>query len=378
MKLVECMQKFSTANDSLNITEFKREYIRSYAYCLYNFDTKTWETIEMTTLLVFLTIVGVIGNILVIVVYAKHQTKPTTTYFIIALAVHDLLLSGILMPYQTIISYVLIPRRAMWICGVIEWFNDTLLITSVFFLVEIAVDRYYAVCRPLKFAITPRRARKIIAITVIACALQGIPSSISEGGFVYAPYRNSTVYLYTGDYKEGTDLRYIKPTGKAVMDRYFFFLFIALSLTIIVCYVHVFVVVCKRMRAKKATRPAGSSDDAVTNSTDSTEMSTVSTVADDRPRSTYHNTIIQPSVKKSASIEQRRAVKLAQVLLVVTLVFIFSWLPYFGIRLKLVKDHKALSVTYFLSNALNPVLYCFTNVRFRTDVRKLFQSCIYR
>lgn len=66
-------------------------------------------------------------------------------------------------------------------------------------------------------------------------------------------------------------------------------------------------------------------------------------------------------------------IKTAAMLFVVTLVFIFSFLPAWLIALKIIHTSVIVFYMYFLYNVVNPIIYAFMNQTFRTELRKLFR-----
>ncbi|XP_036434703.1 adrenoceptor alpha 1Aa [Colossoma macropomum] len=104
---------------------------------------------------------GVLGNILVILSVACHRNLRTVThYFIVNLAVADLLLSSTVLPFSTIFEML-----GRWVfgrtfCDVWAAMDVLCCTASIMSLCVISVDRYIGVSYPLRYPaiVTERRA----------------------------------------------------------------------------------------------------------------------------------------------------------------------------------------------------------------------------
>ncbi|RLU20260.1 hypothetical protein DMN91_006867 [Ooceraea biroi] len=101
--------------------------------------------------------VGLFGNALVcMAVYRNHSMRTVTNYFIVNLAVADLL-----------VLLICLPPSVLW---------DTVSVSvSVLTLTFISIDRWYAICFPLKFKSTTGRAKTAIIIIWLIALLFDIP-----------------------------------------------------------------------------------------------------------------------------------------------------------------------------------------------------------
>lgn len=93
---------------------------------------------------VMVIVVGLIGNLMVITVILKHRSMRTTTnYYIFSLAVSDLFITAIAMPFK-IISLMADADRFLLnnvICCIMEFIMPFVVFTSVWTLVAISLDR---------------------------------------------------------------------------------------------------------------------------------------------------------------------------------------------------------------------------------------------
>ncbi|XP_047026198.1 neuropeptide SIFamide receptor [Helicoverpa zea] len=112
-------------------------------------------------LLVFL--VGLVGNCFVIaVVYRSPRMRTVTNFFIVNLAVADILVIVFCLP-ATLMSNIFVPWVLGWLmCKTVPYVQGLSVAASVYSLVAVSLDRFLAIWWPLKCQITKRRARMMI------------------------------------------------------------------------------------------------------------------------------------------------------------------------------------------------------------------------
>ncbi|XP_036227812.2 dopamine D2-like receptor isoform X2 [Bactrocera oleae] len=117
------------------------------------------------TLMVF-PLLTLFGNILVILSVCRERSLQTVTnYFIVSLAIADLLVAVVVMPFAV---YVLV-NRGHWnlpafICDFYVAMDVICSTSSIFNLVAISIDRYIAVTRPIEYAKHRNSARVCLTI----------------------------------------------------------------------------------------------------------------------------------------------------------------------------------------------------------------------
>lgn len=134
-------------------------------------DLTSLKLLEMTAkgvALAILILLTIVGNILVLVaVFVNSQLRSTTNYFIVNLAVADLLLGTTVLPFSA--SYEVLRRWSFGqiFCDVWAAVDVLCCTASIMSLGVISVDRYIGVTRPLGYAAIMTERRAILLILVV-------------------------------------------------------------------------------------------------------------------------------------------------------------------------------------------------------------------
>ncbi|XP_011494541.1 PREDICTED: dopamine D2-like receptor isoform X2 [Ceratosolen solmsi marchali] len=141
-------------------------------------DTKNWWAL----ILVVVPCLTIFGNVLVILAVKRERTLQTVTnYFIVSLAVADLLVAMVVMPFAV---YVLV--YGTWtlpgvVCDFYIAMDVMCSTSSIFNLVAISVDRYIAVTRPIEYAKHKNNRRVWLTILLVWAVSAAIGSPIVLG-----------------------------------------------------------------------------------------------------------------------------------------------------------------------------------------------------
>ncbi|KAM8737993.1 orexin receptor type 2 [Acanthopagrus schlegelii] len=123
--------------------------------------------------------VSLIGNSLVcFAVWKNRHMRTVTNYFIVNLSFADVLVTIICLPASLVVDITETWFFGKTLCKVVPYLQTISVSVSVLTLSCIAQDRWYAICHPLMFKSTAKRARKsIVGIWVVSCIIM-IPQAI--------------------------------------------------------------------------------------------------------------------------------------------------------------------------------------------------------
>ena len=122
---------------------------------------------------ILIIILGIPGNILIIWVYSAKKLRGSASTFIIALAVSDLIVCIIhpLIIFRNMPLGDEVADKNEFLCRFPPTLTFFLGLTSTFITSAIAIDRYFAVCKPLKRIMTSKRV-------VVLCWLLPVPIAL--------------------------------------------------------------------------------------------------------------------------------------------------------------------------------------------------------
>ncbi|XP_030373993.1 neuropeptide SIFamide receptor [Scaptodrosophila lebanonensis] len=293
-------------------------------------------------------LVGLIGNSFVIaVVLRAPRMRTVTNYFIVNLAIADILVIVFCLP-ATLIGNIFVPWMLGWLmCKCVPYIQGVSVAASVYSLIAVSLDRFIAIWWPLK-QMTKRRARfMILGIWVIALTTT-IPELLF---FTLVPAEEVLPEALLSLYSRSLYLcQAVWPPG-ADGNLYFLLAHLVacylLPLSLItLCYVLIWI--------KVSTRSIpGDSKDA-----------------------------------QMDRMQQKSKVKVIKMLVAVVILFVLSWLPLYVIfaRIKFGTDisteefaiiEKLTPVAQWLGSSnscINPILYAAFNKKYRLGFGAIIKS----
>uniref|UniRef100_A0A8C7HVH0 Dopamine receptor D4 n=1 Tax=Oncorhynchus kisutch TaxID=8019 RepID=A0A8C7HVH0_ONCKI len=360
---------------------------------------------------ILLIVVIICGNLLVCLsVYREKALKTTTNYFIVSLAVADLMLAVLVLPLFIYVEF----QGGLWslnmhVCDGLMTMDVMLCTASIFNLCAISIDRFIAVSIPLNYNLKHVDQRQIFLLSATWILALAVASPVMFG-IQNVPQRDSTeckleddnfvVYssvcsffipcpimllLYCGMFR---GLRRWEEARKAKLRSSILLTDMKPEL--------------KDINLEELDPyPLESPDGPYNNSSPDTpdrpyNNSLTTTEYKDGPVPTvvaYSNIRYNlhpqtdPHQKKRAKINCRER-KAMKVLPVVVGAFLFCWTPFF-----VVHTMRALCATCYIppwlmsivtwlgyvNSALNPIIYTVFNTEFRNYFNKFLHSCcIYR
>ncbi|XP_036387717.1 neuromedin-U receptor 1 [Megalops cyprinoides] len=302
--------------------------------------------VSIIYLLIFIT--GVTGNLLTCTVIAKHRKMRTpTNLYLFSLAVSDLLVLLFGMPLEIYDLWQNYPFPfGEGGCYFKTFLFETVCFASVLNVMALSVERYFAVVHPLKtrYAVTNKHARRVIGIVWAVSLACAVPNTSLHGiYYLYLPERVA----------ESATCSLLKPRWiYNLVIQVTTVLFYLVPMTVISA---LYLVICCRL---------------------------------DRERRLPHGTLGRNWSSGSSwkiHVESGRRRQVTKMLSVVVVVFAICWAPFHVDRLlwSFVTQwtdlmhrvfqyvHILSGVLFYLSSAVNPIIYNLLSTRFRECFHEL-------
>ncbi|XP_056636567.1 orexin/Hypocretin receptor type 1-like isoform X1 [Diorhabda sublineata] len=336
-------------NKSTNITfEAYLEYIQPRVW--------TWVLVAFHSI-VF--VVGLIGNCLVCVaVYRNHSMRTVTNYFIVNLALADFMVILFCLPPSVIWDVTSTWWFGTALCKIVLYMQSLSVTVSVLTLTFISIDRWYAICHPLKFKSTTGRAKTAIGIIWIIAMACELPEPLY---LTAVPYHETYLYLTQCEptWSTETDLVFF-------LIKMIFFYFIPLVF-MSVAYLHIIRVLWKSGKLPYQQRVAEFTGTRFNNSTG--QLNTFA---------------MNMNTSTEGQIRSRK--KAAKMLVAVVAMFAICFFPVYllsilrmTVQLSNSDPNKAFSlISHWLcyaNSAINPIIYNFMSGKFRKEFRRAFDTC---
>nr|NP_651772.1 adenosine receptor, isoform A [Drosophila melanogaster]AAF57012.2 adenosine receptor, isoform A [Drosophila melanogaster] len=307
--------------------------------------------IPYTVFEVLVAIVSIIGNVLVIIVFRRERKlRRRTNYYIVSLAMADLLVGALGIPFAILASMGL-PRN-LHACLFTVSLLVVLCTISIFCLVAVSVDRYWAILYPMAYS---RNVRTRTAIFIISmCWVAG-----TIVGFL-------PLFGWHADVNHNQECLFVE-----VMDyNYLVFLYFATIITpallMLAFYTHIYRVIIKQVRQIVTMNPAS----------DLSRRSSAAVVQVTTPGRGGHT----GTMLRVLGAARKRDVKATQNLSIIVLFFMICWIPLYTINCikAFCPDcyvHPKLTlfciILSHLNSAVNPVLYAYHLKDFRAALKNL-------
>ncbi|XP_012935220.1 tyramine receptor Ser-2-like isoform X2 [Aplysia californica] len=382
--------------------------------------------------------IGVIGNSLVVYVYRRRFKKTSSNYFILTMAVFDLISCAIGMPFELYDLNNPFTFYSTAGCKILRGCVTFTIFGSAIILVEIAFDRYFKICRPL-MVVSLSKIRMLCVLAVFLAFLLSVPPII-----LFGTTRTNTSIPNVRGHDCSIAEEYKKSTFQTAFYTTLAAIFVVILLILTVLYTRIWLEIRCRRRfvigdqiAREADGdnrtmriryvPSLSEDESCNNTVcqhhHNGSMNELQHIYSNRhhQRQQSHNLSSQqqqqqqrlqagiPSTSSSASTGERRSkigsslasyasrlkvTRTTVVLFAVTVAFILSYLPSIAVMVirSVDKDFestqsvaslavlKIFSNCFFINNAINPIIYSFLNINFRRQVKKTVRRvlCCFR
>uniref|UniRef100_A0A8D0GQ46 Orexin receptor type 2 n=1 Tax=Sphenodon punctatus TaxID=8508 RepID=A0A8D0GQ46_SPHPU len=367
-QLNETQEAFLNPSADYDDEEFLKYLWREYL------DPKEYEWVLIAGYIIVF-FVALIGNILVCVaVWKNHHMRTVTNYFIVNLSLADVLVTITCLPATLVVDITETWFFGETLCKVIPYLQTVSVSVSVLTLSCIALDRWYAICHPLMFKSTAKRARNsIIIIWIVSCIIMIPQAIVMECGSVFPGLANKTILFTVCDEHWGGECVY----PKMYHTCFFLMTYMAPLCLMVLAYLQIF--------RKLWCRQIPGTSSVVQRKWKALQSSA-------QPRGLGQSTKSRISAV-AAEIKQIRARrKTARMLMVVLLVFALCYLPISILNvLKRVlgmfdhADDRETVYAWFTfshwlvyaNSAANPIIYNFLSGKFREEFKAAFSCCCF-
>ncbi|XP_078266850.1 cholecystokinin receptor type A [Rhinoraja longicauda] len=333
---------------------------------------------------------SVLGNVLIIAVLLKNKRLRTVTNtFLLSLAVSDLMLCLFCMPFTLVPNLLKNFIFGSTVCKAVAYFMGISVSVSTFSLVAISLERYSAICKPLKSRVwqTRSHAFKVIAATWLISVTVMLPYPIYSTLVPFTRVNNST----------GNMCRLLWPNDFTQQFWYIFLLLVLFLVPGIVMMIAYGLIsrelysgiqfeMSRRRKSQEpnSTRGASSCEDG-----DGCYMQHVKRrrTMEMQGLSSSRRTKTSRARSNSSTVNLMAKKRVIRMLIVIVIMFFICWTPIFCANAWRAFDQ--LSADRFLSGTpisfihllsytsacVNPIIYCFMNKRFRVACFATFACC---
>ncbi|XP_010887271.1 orexin receptor type 2 [Esox lucius] len=314
--------------------------------------------------------VSLIGNTLVcFAVWKNHHMRTVTNYFIVNLSFADVLVTVTCLPASLVVDITETWFFGDTLCKILPYLQTISVSVSVLTLSCIALDRWYAICHPLMFKSTDRRARNsVIVVWVVSCVIMIPQAVVMECSSLLPELANKTSLFTVCDEHWGADVY-----PKVYHICFFFATYFAPLFLMVLAYTQI----CHKLWCQ--------------------QIPGTSTALQRKQCAVYHpgprDAVMVGRNVVSAEIKQIRARrKTARMLIVVLFVFALCYLPISVLNIMkrvfgTFKNTYSRETVYawftfshwlvYANSAANPIIYNFLSGKFRAEFKAAFASCCF-
>ncbi|XP_071265244.1 orexin receptor type 2 [Salvelinus alpinus] len=315
--------------------------------------------------------VSLLGNTLVcFAVWKNHHMRTVTNCFIVNLSFADVLVTITCLPASLVVDITETWFFGNTLCKILPYLQTISVSVSVLTLSCIALDRWYAICHPLMFKSTARRARKsILLIWGVSCVIMIPQAIVMECSSLLPELTNKTSLFTVCEERWGADVY-----PKVYHTCFFIVTYFAPLCLMVLAYIQI----CHKLWCQQI--PGTSS--VLQRKRTSLQGSTY-------PPGPGESARVRTSTV-SAEIKQVRARrKTARMLMVVLFVFALCYLPISVLNImkrvfgtfKYTNSRETVYAWFtfshwliYANSAANPIIYNFLSGKFRAEFKAAF-SC---
>ncbi|KAK7003397.1 neuropeptide Y receptor [Biomphalaria glabrata] len=138
--------------------------------------------IPFIVLYVLMCVIAVLGNSLTVyVVLSRRRMRNVTNYFIASLAVSDVLMALICIPFTFVANIILNwwPFGSI-MCSVVTYLQAAIVFQNAYTLLAMSMERYIAIMHPFMRRLGKRRCLQLVALCWVLAFLTPIPTAITS------------------------------------------------------------------------------------------------------------------------------------------------------------------------------------------------------
>ena len=359
----------------------------------------------------FLMVIGIPGNVLVIIVYHLTVKRRTThRLFITALAIADLLVCTITVPFEIFQMTHQLTFYSKWACKLFRALNVLLALVSSFILVALSADRMRRVYQPLRTQLTPRQTLWSVLFVSIGALLFAWPEAVISG--LSPEYFED--YNLTGSDCSFSD-RYTDKQYTTIYSSLLLAIYLGCIITLIIMYSvighqvishahfrntftrrewaggdnHSTTSTNKLKKSDQIKNSASSEDPCDSKSEDDEGHQNLSELKSDLKSKSKEDLSKDdpktPDKKNGVMRQANSSRKVTKIAFAISFCFILSYLPFVAVKLNasiasgiFVSNATTKAIfpilarTFIINNVVNPIIYGFLDQTFRQKCKMLF------
>ena len=341
------------------------------------------DTVQLTLPAIFvgfMTLLGVSGNLLVIIIFGRKKKKRTYTIFILSLAFADFMVCSVTLPFEIYEIRNTFTFYSVYTCKIFRTYNYLFVFWSTVILIFLSIDRYRRVCQPIKVQFSQKFTFLLIFLGFLLSVGFAWPNIFLQG---IRRNQNGDHIIYQCSVAE----EYVTKSYALVYFKMILVVSIVNIVTIIVLYVFIGRKVIQHMRYRKRFRYASTNTKSLKQSNSHGLEIHQFPVADQH---SFTSSIGQQSIK-SVQRELQSSLKITKIALTIGVVFVISYVPSVVLSLvevqlgkRYMENYSSTSIgfiliaerAYIINHVVNPFIYGFHDSAFRKTCKELISDVL--
>lgn len=356
---------------------------------------------------------GCLGNGIVIIIFSFLRSENcTTSLFIYVLAIVDFSTCVCVIPFTMVYEFFNWNIGSQVLCFIYYVLNTFNVPFSSLLTSCIAIDRYFSICHPFQQFFNVQRAKILIIVLGIFSLSLAVSTTqlafLSIGEQVNISTFNKTYYKCTDpsqlslNLKNSINLKLFNIFQKINHSCYVICIIVVLFLYILIYRSIILLRYRKRrLQGRRDTKSheimssfialrrnevhlpndipnpplIANNHLAIQQLNSSSFILSPRSSCCSRTSNIIENKVFLQKTSKSFSKDSDllHNIRSAIMLFVVAVVYITSFIPALLMANKIVELNLAVFYLYYFNNAANPIIYCFMNQQFRSDLKRIFR-----